>query len=500
VTLGDHLHVPERLDRPETGVRLIVPPEYDYVYPVASLAFYLGARVIPGSPPRLTTRDGFEYDLTEDGPYEDTVAGVLQQLLFLDCVVRTEGLYRIDLHEREQVEDALPFSPAEAYEWPLREQVARYLEVPYREVEPHLPRWCLTAHVPTRPAGVEALPFVADELGIVRSPRGRRVATPDGDRGDGGGALLDAAARQPYVVPDRTDEAVDHAWFADYLPLGATKAMVQAHENALDRDQPEGPLDIVVACNDERMARESEALDTVYGFHDDLPYRVESHTMLDRDALREVLCSEADVVHFIGEASRTGLECPDGALDVATLDRVGVELFLLNAPRSADQGVALVEAGAVGGVATLGEVRRDDAATIGRGLARLLNLGFPLGPAVELVEKHARGGDRYLVIGDGTADIAQTSGAPLVCDVARRDDGDYDLSIETYPGRQAARVGTFVSPFIESVDQQFLAPGRMSRVFTLSEAELRSFMDAHAYPLRVDGELRWNDTLDAMDI
>jgi len=495
IELGPRLDVPEAVadSRPETGVRVFVPPEYDYIYPVAPLAFYLGAQVSPGSPPRLTTRQGFEYRLTDEGPFEDVVAGVLRQVLFLDCVVRTEGFYCVDLHERAEVEDLLPFDPATLYDYPLGGQLSQYLAVPFAELQPYLQRWGMTAHVPNRPAGVEALPFVLDQLGIVRAPRGRRVASPDGvDADDAPETRLDSSGRCRYVIPDRTDESAEHAWFADALPLGATKSMIQAYRNRLRRPDPEGPLRLAVVCNDERMAQETETLDTVYGSRGEFPFLIESHTQLGVEPFREVLSSGAEFVHYIGD-SDDGLRCPDGHLDTNTLSEAGVETFLLNAPGSAEQAMGLIRAGAIGGVATLSDVARDDAVTVGRGLARLLNIGFPLTPAIEIVQQHAQSGDRYLVVGDGTVDIAQSSGPPMICDVTTRDDGDYDLSVEFFPNEHSSMIGTFGNPTLPEIERSFLLPGRVKRTFTLSEETLLSYVRSHSYPIRIDGELRWND-------
>jgi len=496
IELGSELDVPESVaDRcPETGIRIFVPPEYAYVYPVAPLAFYLGAQVTPGSPPRLTTREGFEYRLTEDGPFEDVIAGVLRQVLFLDCVVRTEGIYRVNLYERTEVEERLPFDPATLYDYPLGGQLSRYLEVPFAELEPFLQRWGMTAHLPNRPASAEALPFVLDQLGIVRGPRGRRVASPEGGGGEASGPRLDSSSRRRYVVPDRTGESAEHAWFADALPLGATKSMVRAYRNRLRREEPEGPLRLVVVCNDQRMAQETGTLDTVYGSRGEFPYLIDSHTELGVDAFRDVLTSEAEFVHYIGD-SDGGLECPDGRLDTNSLSEVSVETFLLNAPGSARQAMGLIRAGAIGGVATLSDVARDDAVTIGRGLARLLNLGFPLTPAIDIVQQHAHSGDRYLVVGDGTVDIAQSSGPPAVCDITSRDDGDYELSVEFHPKEHDSMIGAFGNPTLPGAEESFLLPGRLGRTFTLSREELLSYVRSHSYPIRVDGELRWNDDI-----
>ncbi len=511
VDLGDDLSIPDGLEPPETGVRVVVPADLRALLPVAPLAFYLGARVETGYPPRIVTESGFEYPLAGDGWFGDSVARTLKQVFFLDCVVRTEGFYRADLQERRLVESDLPFDPADCYDAPLDRRLAAYLRVPHDVVKPALPRWCLTAHLPARADAVAAIPHVVNDLGVVRIARGREVAGPDatpGPRGTPGGdgpyrpAGVTPLAGTPdpdgtrFVVPDDTDESVVHAWFGPHLPIGATKGVVAAYENRLDQSAPSNPIDITVVCNDASLTAEQGALDTVYGYRDELPYDVHSYTDLTTDQMAVLLGGETDFLHFIGDRTDEGLVCSDGTLDTRTLTDVGVEVFLLNASRSSDQALGLVEGGAVGGLATLGSVRSDDAVAIGRGLAHLLNLGFPLQPAVSLVRDHARSGDRYLVVGDGMADIAQAgTGVPIVCDITSQEDGQYRVSVEFYPTR-GVRIGSLGRPLIEGVDRQYLIPGRTKQSYTLSETELREYLEYHSYPLRVNGTLRWNRSFD----
>lgn len=484
VELGDELDL-NGLTLPGTGVSIEVPPELDSIYAVASLAFYLGAAVRPGNRPRIVAPD-FEYGLTEQGPLEDTVAAVLRQVLFLDCVVRTEGLYQIDLYEREQIEPNLPFEPAALYDRPLDEQLRAYLKVSYQDVRPLLPRWVLTAHVPPRVSSVSMLPHVVNELGIVRTPRGRNVTR-----------TIDGRERS-FVEPEVVGESVNHAWFADGQPLGTTKAVPAAYRHKLAQGPPSESIEITIVCNDESLAAETGALDSVYGFREDQPYEISSVTDASTDELRTVLVDGTDFLHFIGEVSPNGIVCSDGALDARSLADVGVTSFLLSAPRSFEQSMALVEKGAVGGVATLGGLSNDEIRTIGRGLAHLLNLGFPLAAAVELVRKHAKFGERYLVIGDGTLDIAQPVGTPMVCDVRKRPDGDYDLTHETFPTRDF-RIGTYAVLYL-GPETAYLIPGRLGESETLSGDTLREYLRSHSFPIRVEGQLRWNNTLDTINL
>ncbi|WP_135820653.1 hypothetical protein [Halostella litorea] len=508
---GDALSVPDGLEPPDTGVRIVVPPTYRHVYAVSSLAFYLGAEVVPGDVPRIETDRGFERELASERWFEDEVARTLKQVFFLDCVVRTEGLYEIDLHERNRVEPFLPFDVASMYDNSLAEQVAAYLQIPYEVIAEYVPEWCLTAHVPSDPSGIRSLPFVAYDLGVVREPRGTKLSHPrvqsaSYTRAATADANGDAAQATPLlrsggesqesmtlVDPETTDESIEHAWFGDHVPRGATKATVDGFENRLRRGTRSSEISIAAVCNDERMIAEHDSLDSVYGNREGLPYETSFFTDLDMDGLATVLGGDYDFLHFIGHATADGLQCPDGELDIETLDSVGVDVFLLNACRSVHQALALTERGATGGVGTLSDVVNEQAVEIGRAMAHLLNLGFPLRAAVELIRDHTSTGDQYIVVGDGGADIAQSEGGtPLLCTVEEGPGDTYDLSIRAYPTREY-QIGTYVMPTIDKVKQCFLTPGNMLDL-RLSESELHSYLSSHRSPVQYDGKIFWNDT------
>ncbi|KPN30671.1 hypothetical protein SY89_01407 [Halolamina pelagica] len=58
IELGDELDIPEGMAAADAGVRIEVPPQLRFVYPVAPLAFYLGAEVVPGNVPGSSARRG----------------------------------------------------------------------------------------------------------------------------------------------------------------------------------------------------------------------------------------------------------------------------------------------------------------------------------------------------------------------------------------------------------------------------------------------------------
>jgi hypothetical protein len=174
IELGDELRIPDGLDAPDTGIRIEVPPVREAVYVVAPLAYYLGAEVVPGDQPRLVTDDGFEHRLAPD--FEESVERVLKQTFFLDCIVWTEGRYPVELHERTAIDNDLDLEPAALYHRSSAERLAAYLSVRFETVQEHLPTWKLTTHVAPEPENVEILPFLIDDLAIVRMPEGTTVS------------------------------------------------------------------------------------------------------------------------------------------------------------------------------------------------------------------------------------------------------------------------------------------------------------------------------------
>jgi len=238
-----------------------------------------------------------------------------------------------------------------------------------------------------------------------------------------------------FVEPDHLDESLEHAWFGDHIPQGASMPTKAAFENQLERRERGGSIDIAVICNDPNMIDEQTSLETAYGDRTELPYDVTTKFGLSTDALGEFLVeAEVDFLHYIGHAERDGLRCIDGKLDVRELDSVNVQTFLLNACQSHTQAMAMVERGSFGGVGTLGDVVNDRAIAIGKMFAHLLNLGFPLRSALDIVSKASTIGRQYVVVGDGSVDIVQsTGGNPLVCEIDGHGRLDRDVRMTVYP-------------------------------------------------------------------
>lgn len=525
---GDELSIPPGVTPPDTGLRLEAPLEYRSVYVAAPLVYYLGAELCPGETPRLVADTGFEYTLDTACGFEYEVERVLKQVFFLDCVTRTEGIYPVELHERQAVESKLDLDFATLYELSIAERIEAYLSVPFAALEEHLPEWNLTTHIEPVPSSVEMLPFVTKDLAVVRTPHSEEVSTEQAAVVDEQGGMVDdflrndgtdfvrgtAAGNSPdmtYVQPE-TANSLEQIWVGAGTPRGANKAMIEAYQNRLDRIPTDGDIEITVVYNEftrsgndavdnsseKAMADERAVVDDVYGSRAQLPFDVTVHENLTVDELRAVLSSPTDFLHYIGHVDEQGFECMDGKFDAGTLETAGAEVFLLNACQSYQQGMHLVKAGSIGGIVTLSDVINSGAVKIGRALARLLNGGFPLRAALEIARDESLSSVKYTVVGDGGVAIAQAEGGtPNLCEITATDES-YELEYKTYPTAQFG-MGSMRMPYVEQNDEYFLNSGAL-KTFEMSKQELRRFLELENVPVRVDGELFWSRYIDMEDL
>ncbi|SFH76717.1 hypothetical protein SAMN04488066_1273 [Halorubrum aquaticum] len=529
---GDRLRVPDRIERPESGVRIVVPPTYRDLYPVVPLAYYFAAEVVPGSAARIEG-DGWSHSLEPD--VERRAAEVLRQSFHFDCIARTEGFYPVDLHEREMTAADLDW--AALYEAPLAERLGTYLEVPFAGIEPELPQWTLTTDVRPDPDNVESLPFVAGELSIVRSPE---TATP-AESGPGGGVGFlrapepgpgtlvrggtdagtaaadgsdlrgaDAGEADPrgadapgdrgtalgstgFVRPEPV-ETVEHAWVGDGVPLDANKATLDAYRRRLETGTVEqSRISVLVVCNDEQM-REEGKVSELYGLRDMVQFDIEVRHDLTRAEMREALASDVDFLHYVGHVDDRGMQCTDDYLDLTQEDlRVNVSAFLLNACQSYEQGEALIHRGGRGGIVTLSDVANSPATKLGRIVARLMNSGFNLRTALHVAKRELLTGHQYIVVGDGATTICQSrSGIAAVIDI-ESNGSELDFTMSAYPNGPYG-VGTMYSPTIENVSTNYSVPTD-AKIHGISSEQLTSLLQLETVPVFYDGELHWSDEL-----
>ena len=507
VEFGERVDIPAGIESPDTGVVIESPPDFDSLYPLTSLIYYLGADVRPGPEPRIVT-DDWTYSLEGPDGLAAEAGRVLRQAFLLDCVTRTEGYYQVDLHERRVVEERVDLDFAALYDQPLPAQLEAYLDVPYDAVAEAVPTWKLTADVTPTPSNARTLPFLANDLAVVRtraapgdpetldvdelvrsSPdamvRGPAVATR--------GAAAAEGFDEPVFRPDAAD-SIEQAYVGYGIPLGASKMSVEAYRRRLD-DEPTSSARprVVVVCNDPEMADEN-AVSEVYGTREWLEFDVDLRENLDRQELVDLLAEDIDFLHYIGHVDDEGLQCADGTLDARGLDDVGVRAFLLNACRSYTQGRALVESGSVGGLVTLADVLTTAATEVGRTVAHLLNGGFSLHATLNILDEHDLLSRHYMIVGDGNAAVVSSeSGNPLMADVKSTASG-YDVAINSYPTVHRG-LGTFTTPYIADNQTRYLVSGELD-TWSVSQEQLSEFLEMDSFPVSLSGKLFWSDSVD----
>ncbi|ESP89424.1 hypothetical protein [Candidatus Halobonum tyrrellensis] len=499
VAFGDEVAVPEFAEPPDTGVEVVVPDRWNDVYTVATLAYYLGATVVPGDEPAVCAA-GRSYPLDAD-PLFESVQRLLEHAFLLDCVVRTEGFYDVDLHERAAVERRVDIDPERLYDLPLDERLAAYFDVPVDPLS-DLVGWHLTADVEPTPESAELLPFVVNDMASVRDPstvdHGDSAAGDDsiesffraGSDADGG-----AGANERVVSPARTDTS-GHVWVGDGYPTGASKPTVDAYRHRLDqRASDSAVIDVTVVCNEASMREETERL---YGFRDHLEFDIDVELDRSTDELRALLAEEHDLFHFVGHVDPEGMKCPDGHLDLHTLESTGAKAFFLNACSSYDQGMQLVRAGAIGGLVTTSDVGNIMATNVGRTMARLLDYGFDLHGVLDVAKRvHVVGGS-YSVVGDAGVTLCQAnSGTPTALVVNTHDQPAPDVvefDHAVYTTRNFG-VGSLLADWFEEDGTQYVVGG-VTPHHRVSREQFEEVSEGRRYPLLVDLELRWSDELD----
>ncbi len=504
VELGEELHVPDGLKPPETGITIEVSPEYGSIFPVAPLAYYLGAKLVPGNTPRIVT-DEFEQSLDTPLGFEKEVERILKQTFLFDCITRTEGLYPVDLYERQEVESMVDLDFETLYDTPSAKRLEAYLSVPYSLVEEFVPDWQLTTHVSPMSDNVEMLPFLVNDLAVIRTPHAKEVsassiqvpAVEQFVRGKTRSLSEPAANPRSFVEPEPSD-SLEEVWVGDDAPLGASKATVTAFRNRLERSAKDGAIDITVVCNDIEMNEERDLADEVYGSGRDLPFDVTVRYELTTEELRTVLESEAQFLHYIGHIDENGFKCIDGMLDAMELDSVDVEAFLLNACQSYEQGMALIEAGAIGGVVTMSDVINSGAVRIGKAMAQLLNSGFQLSAALNIARDQSIIGGQYTIVGDGTINVVQTESNVAVVLVIESNGDSFELTPVTYITNRGG-IGGLVTPRLSERNRMYLASGTLPSS-TLTKSELEENLRIENVPVHVNGQFTLSYSIDVESI
>jgi hypothetical protein len=533
--LDDECAIPDELTPPDTGIRLTIPAEHEWLYPAAPLAYWLGATVEPGSPALavgnarypLGFAGGYSGD-TKREAFEQHVRDILQFTFLFDCAVRTEGFYDVDLDARRRVEAAnVPLDFEELYELPIADRVQRYLELDasFETLAARIgrPGWRLTADVQPDRDRADTIPFLARDLAVVRCPTEQAItsstretsvenvfsrSTPSATGGferPGDGVLTrtsstpdstaGASERERVInLPDA--DSMAQAWVGDGFAVGAAKASTTSYLRRLEsyaEDTSRIGIDVIV--NDDEMAAEADVSD-IYGTRDHLSFDIDLHQDLSQSELARVFEQNTNFVHYIGHVDPDGFDCSDGYLDATQIGTVGADTFVLNACSSYEQGQRLVDQGAIAGVVTLEDVINSMATKIGKNIARLLNYGFPIGSATGLIQETMFSGSHYAVVGDTNAALAQSNiPVPMVARVELRRDSRFNIGIETFASWNYD-LGSMYRPYLEGCQCYYTVPGELDS-WIVDDEELDEFLETATFPVVASNSLRWSDQTSA---
>ncbi|QZP38168.1 hypothetical protein [Halobaculum magnesiiphilum] len=520
---GESFETPQFVERVDTGVTIGVPFAYDALYSATPLAFYLSADIEESADPYLRAGE-YRHDLPRD---PDTLAAELGDLLrhcfTLDCATRacSVGLYDVDLHVHEVLTERLDPPWAEWYEADLAERTAAYLDVPTEATLDCLD-WPHTTDVVPVAENASALPFLAADLSVVRSPPPETDATSDGgvtelddfvrtsreavrnaaltrSASEADGPALDPTRgptqnalddSESIVTPEPAD-SIAQAWIGPGFPMRAAKPTVETYRRRLDRTPAEDlTIGVTVVCNDEAMVDE---LGDTYGFRDHVTFDIREERDLTVEELRELLADEHDFFHYVGHVDERGMECSDGFLDLRSLQTTGVDAFLLNACTSYQQGMGLVEAGALGGVVSLTDLPNSLATRVGRDLARLFDAGFPLYAALDVVGTGPFAESAYSIAGDPLVQLCQCStGVGFLLEITdiEMEQREVEVTPSWYPTKRHG-LGGMAKPIMMSVERQWIATGATAAIDT-SIDRLFECLNSGRFPVRFDGDLLWN--------
>ncbi|ESP89163.1 hypothetical protein [Candidatus Halobonum tyrrellensis] len=517
--VGDRFDVPPLVSRVDTGVELGLPFEYGPLFSAAPLAYYLGAGIVESGAPYLAAAN-VRYDLPASPEELAAELGrLLRHCFTLDCATRacSAGLYDVNLDVHEALTDRLD-PPWEAwYRAALDERTARYLEVPTAATLEYID-WPQTTDVKPVATNASILPFLAADLSAVRSPpptptvsggerstelddflRGcRPTATRGADVRPRSATAAGTFTRGPTqnaieesdeTVSPRAADSVSRAWVGPGFPTSAAKPTVEAYRRRFDRSpSADLTIDVTVVCNDERMREE---MDDGYGFRDHVAFDVQNEHDLTVAELRDLLRADHDFFHYIGHVDGRGMECSDGFLDLRELDGTGVDAFLLNACSSYKQGMALVEAGALGGVVSLMELPNTLATRVGRDLARLFDAGFPLDAALDVVRRGPFAGSAYTIVGDPRAQLCQNpTGAAMVVRFVDIDEETARVAPRYYP-TLSFDIGSMTNPHYANTGCQYVSSGEPAELELDIDTLDRLF--GTRIPILIRDRLYWAD-------
>ncbi|MCO8245023.1 hypothetical protein [Haladaptatus sp. AB643] len=519
--VGNELHIPDpvRAEKKDVGIELRVPDDFRTLFVTAPLAYYLQADVVVeerDAPVLSAPEVNFTYVFSPLPSYQHEVADMLRRLFFLDCLVRNEGPYCWELAELDLL-DEIDIDAKATYEATPAEQLVTYDLVDFDHIDDGLPDWHLAMYVEPSLENVSSLPYLLANLSLIYLPESSNLQKNellDVSLGDFYRGNPQAEPSKPRAVsadsPYRTTNSVTsvdrvmpelhrgrvHGWLADGVPIDVFKVEPSAYENRFKYlEESEGDIDVTLILNDETMEDEHEDVADIYlDRSENLPIDVTVREHLTCTELAEVLETPSDFVHYIGHCEKSGLRCTNGTLPVSSITESNVQTFFLNACGSYYEGMELIRKGSVAGAVTFNKVLNKQAGKVGVSFARLLINGFSIQRALQIARRRIMMNKDYAVVGDGTHQLTQCGTVfPTIGRLTKVNGCKFKLSYSSIAERMH---GGYYQPFLKEDNKMYL--NGHDAVFTLDQAELKSFLTRAKIPIVYDGELYWSSKLESL--
>ena len=497
IEVTDEVSIDEIGPTPQRPIQLRLPNRLSVLYSASPLAYYLGASVTVDDDiePTLII-DTTEHPFAGLENFSEDVVDLLARVFYLDCLVRNAGPYEFDLQEMPLLK-RLPIDPDAMYSQPMDERLTEYLSTPYELISSALPEWPLAISMKPTLENLPAIPHLANQLSLIFPPHARTLdehALLDKSLGDFYRSTVDddppRISQTNVLLEPASEHGTVKGWIADGTTVDAFNCPPEAFSNRLEYLGQDPPFTAAVILNDGSMGSEYTEVVSVYedrSMSDSIDLDVKRY--LSTKELASVFRDGYDFIHYIGHCDPEGLRCQDGNLSMANISDNNVQSFFLNACRSFEEGIELIENGSVAGAVTIGDVLDEQAKKVGKTLAEMISRGYSLIQSVNFSRGKAIMNRHYTVVGDGMFKPTSSNGEPKpIVYASAIEDGRFRLnwqhrSPEIHGGVFQARKTT-KPVLIGKKDEDFLFP-----------KEFESYLDRVDYPIIYEDSFYWPDEL-----
>jgi hypothetical protein len=139
------------------------------------------------------------------------------------------------------------------------------------------------------------------------------------------------------------------------------------------------------------------------------------------------------------------------------------------------------------------------ATKIGRTIARLLNYGFPIGSATNLVQSTMFSGEHYAVVGDSNVAVAQSKGGPPgIQKIRLAETGEFNLRINVFTN-QSYGIGAMFAPHFDMANRNCIMPGEYGP-WEVDKSTLNNYLNQEPFPVVAAGEFYWSNDLSVPEL